>query len=452
MIFPISKHMIYQVDEPVPTIKQKCVIWVKGPNLIKTVVIIVCIGVVIQQIVTCIQKLIDIPITTYTHFDFNRTIVYPSITFCREPPYKFEKLLEYGLMVHPMFTSAWRNFNFSAVPLDQLWKETTYEADEFFAQYGLNKEMDNVEVKETIGFIHGRCYTLSPKILSTRATRETGFSITLQHHTKDASMSVSMYPPGYHAYIHYTREPFTEVGVYNGGLVDYLYCKVGESIDVKLSVNQYIMISEDNEPCASEDSYSANACTTKYVWQKVGEAAGCSGPWMHSNLPPCNTFESMNNLIIAYLSLYQEHNCSICPRYCTSYLYNGFVTDRHMFEWDQLSNSWNSKSGGSELQTQLFVYFNSMMVSVYEERYNYDWNLFLSDLGGSIGFLLGLSVIGLMSIFGKLWYTFVLPIFKMPKPISEVEATRTKPSEIIYQNQEIYEYCKKMNWKNLYTN
>lgn len=25
-----------------------------------------------------------------------------------------------------------------------------------------------------------------------------------------------------------------------------------------------------------------------------------------------------------------------------------------------------------------------MMVSVYEERYNYDWNVFLSDLGGSV--------------------------------------------------------------------
>lgn len=49
-------------------------------------------------------------------------------------------------MVHPMFTSAWRNFNFSAVPLDQLWKETTYEADEFFAQYGLNKEMDSKDL------------------------------------------------------------------------------------------------------------------------------------------------------------------------------------------------------------------------------------------------------------------------------------------------------------------
>lgn len=31
------------------------------------------------------------------------------------------------------------------------------------------------------------------------------------------------------------------------------------------------------------------------------------------------------------------------------------------------------------------------------ESYAYDWNLFLADLGGSLGFLLGLSVLGVVS-------------------------------------------------------
>ncbi|XP_063825887.1 uncharacterized protein LOC135075372 [Ostrinia nubilalis] len=446
-VFPESK----QVEEPAGSIKGKCVNCLKGSNLIKTLVVIVCVGVVIQQIVTCINKLIDIPITTYTHFDFNRTLVYPSITFCREPPYKFDRMLEYGLITHPVLTSAWRNFNFSAVPLDKLWKDITYEPEEFFAQYGLNGEMHNVEVKETIGFMFGRCYTLTPKILSTRATRETGLSITLQYDSKDAATSVSIHPPGYHAYIHYSREPYTEVAVYNGGLIDYLYCKVGETIDVKLSVNKYVMISDDSEPCASEDSYSANTCTTKYVWDEVGQIAGCSGPWMKSDLPACDNFQSMRDLIVAYTLRYQAHNCSSCPRYCTSYLYNGFVTDRHMLEWDMIENKWTSKTGGSEFQTQLFVYFNNMMVSVYEERYNYDWNLFLSDLGGSVGFLLGLSVIGLMSIFGKIWNSIIKPYFQTPKTREDVQVpTMTPASEDIYKKKEMYDYCKTINWKNLY--
>jgi hypothetical protein len=51
---------------------------------------------------------------------------------------------------------------------------------------------------------------------------------------------------------------FAEVSVYNGGLVDYLYSNVGETIDVKLKVDEYIMISDDDDPCISENGYSAN--------------------------------------------------------------------------------------------------------------------------------------------------------------------------------------------------
>jgi hypothetical protein len=39
---------------------------------------------------------------------------------------------------------------------------------------------------------------------------------------------------------------------------------------------------------------------------------------------------------------------------------------------------------------------------VAEERLAYDWSLFLSDLGGSLGFLLGLSVLGIIGIVERL--------------------------------------------------
>lgn len=53
----------------------------------------------ILKIVACVRKLIDRPITTYTHFDFNKTIAYPSISFCREPPYKHDVLEVSDLLI-----------------------------------------------------------------------------------------------------------------------------------------------------------------------------------------------------------------------------------------------------------------------------------------------------------------------------------------------------------------
>lgn len=38
-----------------------------------------------------------------------------------------------------------------------------------------------------------------------------------------------------------------------------------------------------------------------------------------------------------------------------------------------------------------------------EEKLGYDWNSFLSDIGGSLGFFLGLSVIGIIDVFEALF-------------------------------------------------
>jgi hypothetical protein len=52
--------------------------------------------------------------------------------------------------------------------------------------------------------------------------------------------------------------------------------------------------------------------------------------------------------------------------------------------------------------SQLYLFYNSRMVQVAEEHLAYDWSLFLSDLGGSLGFLLGLSVLGIIGIVERL--------------------------------------------------
>ncbi|XP_063624613.1 degenerin-like protein asic-1 [Cydia splendana] len=400
-------------EAPSETFKKKCYQCLKGPNLIRTLVVLLCSCVVVQQITACVRKLINIPITTHTHFDFNETIMYPSLTFCREPPYKYDKMEEYGLYSHPRFTSVWRDFNFTHVTLDYLWEEITYSSDEFFVQYGFDGLVENVEVDSSLGFVMGRCYTLTPRVLSYKASQSAGYSLTLRHNALDIANSITTTPPGYHVYVHYSKEPFTEVEVYNGGLVDYLYVNTGETIDVKLSVDQYQKISRDHDPCVNWENYSTNECTTKHVSYLVGEAVGCSGPWMLSDLPRCDNYNDMRSLITEYINMYEDHNYTSCPRICRSYLYNAFVTFRRSdYTWDSMKKVWALNSGVATLETHLYIHFNTMMVSVYEERYNYDWNLFLSDLGGSIGFLLGLSVVGLMSMFGKLWGITVQPFIK----------------------------------------
>lgn len=447
----MTKKAMKKCDNNLKTkVKEKCVTCFKGPTLFKTVVILACLGVVIQQVTICTKKLINKPITTYTHFDFNQTLLYPSVTFCREPPYKFDKLEDYGLFVHPRFTSVWRNFDFEKYSLEDLWLDITYNETEFFVAYGLNSAADNVDLIPTRGFVFGTCFTLSPKILTMKASRETGYSVTLKHTKEDLETTVSIFPPGYHVYIHYQREPYTEIDVTNGGLVDYLYVNTGEELDIKLTVDEYVKISEDDDLCTYQQNYSANQCTTRYVWDTVTSETECSGPWMISDYPPCNNYTQMRELIRVYMNTYQNHQCTSCPRFCKSFLYNGFVTNRQKnVSWDSKRHEWTQRTGDAALETTLYLHFNSMMVSVYEERYNYDWNIFLSDLGGSIGFLLGLSVIGFLKIVEKVWGKVIKPLIRSEKRDTESEADTVVVKEV---HKEYINKCDQWNKNNDYYN
>ncbi|KAF9409184.1 hypothetical protein HW555_011369 [Spodoptera exigua] len=381
--------------------------------------------------------MIDIPITTYTHFDFNKTLDYPSITVCKDPPYKYDKIKEYGLYGHPSITSEWIKFDFDNNNLDEVWDNITFNANDIFVQYGLEGYAHNVELIPVMGFNMGRCYTMSPKIVSKHVSQGTGYAMTMRHTAREVETTVSIIPPGYHVYIHYTKEPFTEVRVYNGGMVEYLYLNVGETLRVKVTVDEYKMISSSDDPCINRVNYSANECTTRYVWHLATEAVGCSGPWIESPLPRCNNYTTMRALIVKYRNIFEAHNCTTCPRICRSLLYNGFVTDRQKYYfWDSNTKLWSTANGAAALETHLYVNFNSMMVSVYEERYNYDWNLFVSDLGGSIGFLLGLSVIGLMQIFGKTWRYFIKPFIKCDKKSRSVSITSATTADVKTIRQE----------------
>lgn len=62
----------------------------------------------------------------------------------------------------------------------------------------------------------------------------------------------------------------------------------------------------------------------------------------------------------------------------------------------------------AESGSRIYIYYTSKMVTNIEERAGYDSSQFVADMGGSLGFLLGLSVIGLIVVLEKfLGYWFL---------------------------------------------
>lgn len=77
-----------------------------------------------------------------------------------------------------------------------------------------------------------------------------------------------------------------------------------------------------------------------------------------------------------------------------------------------------------EPSSKIHIYYNSKMVTNIIERPGYDSSQFLADIGGSLGFLLGLSVIGLIVVIEKL-----LGMWFLNKFIEDYKAKKLKKFE-----------------------
>lgn len=80
--------------------------------------------------------------------------------------------------------------------------------------------------------------------------------------------------------------------------------------------------------------------------------------------------------------------------------------------------------------SKIYIYYTSKMVTNIEERAGYDFSQFIADMGGSLGFLLGLSVIGLIVVVEKvLGYWFLNKFIEEYKAKKMLENENEKPEK-----------------------
>lgn len=85
----------------------------------------------------------------------------------------------------------------------------------------------------------------------------------------------------------------------------------------------------------------------------------------------------------------------------------------------------------SETGSKIYIYYTSKMVTNIEERAGYDFSQFVADLGGSLGFLLGLSVIGLIVVLEKvLGYWFLNKFIEEYRAKKKLESKNQEPEKL----------------------
>lgn len=110
-----------------------------------------------------------------------------------------------------------------------------------------------------------------------------------------------------------------------------------------------------------------------------------------------------------------------CLKPCDTTIYSSFVMNRKPLKRD------------FEPYSKVYIYYTSKMVTNLEERSSYDSSQFLADMGGSLGFLLGLSVIGFIILMEKfLGYLF---LDKFAEDYKEKRKKNEKEKEREIQNE-----------------
>ncbi|XP_065356122.1 uncharacterized protein ppk17 [Calliphora vicina] len=363
-------------------------------KIIRYLVLFVCCVIVIVQLYECFSKLDNPPISTHSYYNLNETIEMPAVTICRDPPYKTDELsnISGNTCIHPKYSSCWSNYPYEDVELVDFFTNSTYNVTETFSecQYGLNGLISNVEVTSSLHFYMGRCHTIRPKISLKRASKSAGYSIMLKHHLTKDEIKTGFFekPPGWHLFLHDMRENFTEINMKASGRVEYVFADINEDIEIKLQSQYFSNIETKQLSCSRKQGYSDLKCGEVCIWHELGRKTNCSGPWMHdAHVPYCSTYKSMMKLIGEYGKVYDsddDADCD-CVQPCESRIFSAYIQNRKTFNY-------------AEPNTQVYIYYTTKLISMIEERPSYDTTQFIADVGGSLGFLLGLSVLGLIGI------------------------------------------------------
>lgn len=289
-------------------------IWFKVANwlleepkrLCRILILSICGVIVFFQLWECANKLLHPPISTHSHFDLNKTLFYPAVTFCRRPGFKKDVCVKYNMSTETSSTSSWRNFPFGSITLSEYFQEATFSRDEIFTQYSLKGLRDNVEVEETLHFTFGRCYTIKPKISTLIASKDSGYRFEVSHDfpTSDSDR-LERENPGFHVYIHEANLRFTEHGVLSSGSgrVEYIYVLVNEVIEMKLTAQHFTQFRGRGGSCSDVPAVSSSICSENCRWRVIEDTVSCSGPWMiNSKTTPCSNADDMERMIVQYNS------------------------------------------------------------------------------------------------------------------------------------------------------
>ncbi|KAJ3617566.1 hypothetical protein MTP99_007278 [Tenebrio molitor] len=311
------------------------------------------------------------------------------------------------------YAKTFLKFPFNTTSIENFLNRTTYAFGEVIALYGFNGSglKNNIKTRSTYLTIRGLCHTIIPQETVTSFVVGTGYYLYLSHNARDKTKdNDGLSTSGFEIYIHNENDVITDQDNVHS---EFLYLETAEDMHVTLSVQTYSQVSTSKQPCVDDSTYSKSQCMEKCFHNAIARKIGCTVPWLRhldEEYPQCSNstsidslYEAFNDPTIFFFRKFTE-SCN-CLMPCNNSIYQYQIENRR--DGDTISGP----------SSQINIYFQSNLVTELTDVVSYDWNTFLADVGGSLGFLLGLSVIGVVTVLEE----FIRIVFRIKRGEAEEE-------------------------------
>lgn len=418
-----------------------------------------CIVFMVEQVAVSTIKLLHPPVSTQTRMVINDSLIYPAITLCyrNELGNSFQPsvLKEMGVNKYwktendEYIDQTWMDFHWDNTSLSDLWANATYTMQPLFEPLAksnitrtkkykqsehpnfdqfkqeqstpssndkndsfntfkekisltvatLNGRTDILTFNYTFFYEYGRCYTFRPNGNVTMPPgSHYGYKFQFYKYAPPGNPKNTpkkVYNGGWEIYVHNAGEYWSENEPLSDSQHEHFFVDMGYRVEIKLSQFAYFTMNRRGDPCNSDSSYSRTRCKERCRWQHLMAATNitCSLPFAFPintaqlEVPQCKTFKEAIHLMTRYRQwLDYTKECNLeCLRKCDGRIFEGKVIRE--FESDD------------NMMTSISLHFPSGLYTFLKEEEGYDQSMFLADLGGSLGFMLGISVITVLELY-----------------------------------------------------
>ncbi|XP_037086093.1 uncharacterized protein LOC119106858 [Pollicipes pollicipes] len=292
------------------------------------------------------------------------------------------------------------------------WDE--YNLDEFFA--AANYKWEDMVTKCTIGNVNcsdlgtiraahtpllGACATLRTNTTVGRNMLSGQLNLVL---SETGSFADNEYD-GWGLFVHEHSVQLDDFALF-AGVVTYIKLHANSSITVKLTTNAFSRLPEGNT-CSEQPIHVAQSCLERCVFSKAGiDRPSCHVPWISASAkqPPCTTYQQFKSASgLDELSSFNESLMAVITASCGCRLpcrWEEYVSSTpHSVNIDKARAPGGAprRRPAGRVVTELALWLHTTVMKA-EEGVAYPLNQFLSDVGGSLGLMIGGSLLTIVEL------------------------------------------------------